>query len=483
MPSNKRRSSAVGGIYGEKSSEGMGMFMGIVKDNIDAQSMGRLRIWIPEFGGAESDENSWTLVNYCSPFAGATPHNSVTKDGAGFSDSQNSYGMWFVPPDLENQVFAFFINGNLAQGFWFGCAFQNGMNNSVPDMNSEYEHLDSDEASAYNGLTLPTSEVNKTISQTSEKPLRALHMPRVKGIAKQGLIRDRVRGLSSSSARRGARSNAYGIKTPGPSDPNSKDLLGRLGGSSLIMDDAEGNEHISLRTRSGSQIRIDESNGLIYVINRDGTGWIQIDEDGNGDIFLAKDLSLRASQDFNIRADRDVNIEAGANINIKSAMDNTGGAGEGVGGTGSGSGGIISIESLSEIHVKSHSLTNLDLGDTSIITASMNVASEDVISLHGTGDVNLLSDGNMNITGAGGASFSSDGNANVDGAMVQINGGASTAATAATTASAAVKGAADLEDNLVSFADENDVDRNTQTVSTVTTRMPTFEPYNGHGKK
>ena len=48
-----------------------GIYLGYVKDNSDAQRMGRLKIWIPEFGSQPTDEQGWITATYVSPFAGA----------------------------------------------------------------------------------------------------------------------------------------------------------------------------------------------------------------------------------------------------------------------------------------------------------------------------------------------------------------------------------------------------------------------------
>jgi lysozyme len=87
------------------------------------------------------------------------------------------------------------------------------------------------------------------------------------------------------------------------------------------MDDGNSSEYIELATKTGAKIRVDETNGFVYAINRDGTSWIQMDQFGNVDVFSANNISMRAQRDFNIRADRNVNIEAGQNIFLKAAGD------------------------------------------------------------------------------------------------------------------------------------------------------------------
>ena len=95
-------------------------YMGVVKDNSDPVRLGRLRVWIPDFGGAESDEQSWQTVSYASPFFGATYVGPATANNA-FTTTNHTYGMWMVPPDLNNQVLCTFVNGDPDRGYWFAC--------------------------------------------------------------------------------------------------------------------------------------------------------------------------------------------------------------------------------------------------------------------------------------------------------------------------------------------------------------------------
>lgn len=297
-----------------------GVYQGFVKDTTDVQRNGRLRVWIPELGSAPENQDGWIIVNYCSPFAGATNVDANSKsDIQSFDGTQTSYGMWMVPPDINNQVLVMFINGDASRGIWIGCLYNQYMNNMVPGTAADAKNYQ------YPGRQVPVAEYNKWDTKVTQ-PDRAMHPyeeTKFRGVSNQGLINDGARGTTSSSARREAPSQVYGILTPGPAiNPDTAaENIKRKGGSSLIMDDGVGTEYMNMATKSGAQIRLDETNGFVYVINRDGTGWIQIDQDGNIDVFGARDISLRAQRDFNIRADRNINIEAGQNIFMKAAKD------------------------------------------------------------------------------------------------------------------------------------------------------------------
>lgn len=297
-----------------------GVFVGFVKEATDVQKNGRLRVWIPELGSAPDNPDGWVIVNYCSPFAGATNVDANSKaDIESFRGTQTSYGMWMIPPDINNQVLVMFVNGDASRGIWIGSLFNQYMNNMVPGVPADSKNYQ------FPGKRVPVAEYNKWDTKVTQ-PDRAFHpyeQTKFRGVSNQGLINDPKRGTTTSGARREAPSQVYGILTPGPAiNPDVEpEQIKRKGGSSFVMDDGIGTEYISLATKSGAQIRIDETDGFIYVINKDGTGWIQIDYEGNIDIFGARDISLRAQRDFNIRADRNINIEAGQNIFMKAAKD------------------------------------------------------------------------------------------------------------------------------------------------------------------
>jgi len=341
---------------GRNNSPEQGTYIGFVKDVVDTKHAGRLKVWIPEFAGREEDPNAWILCRYCSPFGGATSwRNNSENEYDNFEKTQQSYGFWAVPPDLDNEVLVVFPNKDLSRAVWVGSVFKEYMNHMIPGVaasnNNKHWVFPVDREKR----NIPVAEYNKfdRVSGDTARPLapvRPWHRQRTESIGNQGLLNDTIRGTTTSSAQRESPSQVYGMNTPGPKSP---DVPGaRLGGSSFVMDDGEGSEYIGFRTRSGAQIKIDETNGLIYAINKKGTAWIQMDEDGNVDIFSAESISARSKKDINFRADRDINIEAGQNINVKAAMDTD--AEGGYVGEGAGLGGDIKVQALNNHHTTVH---------------------------------------------------------------------------------------------------------------------------------
>ena len=92
---------------GDKSWTGQnpGPYLGVVKGNIDPTRMGRLKVHIPSLAKtSDPSENQLITCEYLAPFYGAKGGKYAKGAGTEFEDSQHSYGMWMVPPDLETKV-------------------------------------------------------------------------------------------------------------------------------------------------------------------------------------------------------------------------------------------------------------------------------------------------------------------------------------------------------------------------------------------
>jgi hypothetical protein len=345
-----------------------GPFLAKVISHMDPTYMGGLEVEILRPSGAQQDKDGAAVdgqqhqVKYMSPFAGSTSHD-YTGESDKFSDTQKSYGMWMVPPDVGCTVVVIFIDGDPKRGYWIGCVQDEHMNFMVPGLASSSQFFDEDGyGSGATGKRLPVAEFNKKQSSPTgdtTKNKKPLH-PFAKILITSGLDADDVRGTTTSSARRETPSAVFGISTPGPIDKSFKKPVGkkgervtvpvgRTGGSSFVMDDGDDkflrkktasedkpeyaspeqgdtggnvniphNELIRIRTRSGHQILLHNSEDLIYISHGSGNSWIEMTANGKIDVYAKDSISFHTDNDFNFSAGRDINFQATGEINMVS---------------------------------------------------------------------------------------------------------------------------------------------------------------------
>jgi len=379
-----------------------GPYEAIVVNHLDTTYMGTLEVELLKYtttGNNPERTGQTHTVRYLSPFYGVTPQrHEQTNDG--YDYTQKSYGFWMVPPDVGTKVIVLFLEDNAAHGYWIGCVQDQFMNFMLPDGRASTKATTEATPSALRNLKLPVGEYNKRVETGEGKDPTKFRKPYNKDffqvLETQGLYKDEIRGTTTSSARRDIPSMVFGFSSPGPLDKrpgspkyaygnqNSKaeQFYNRLGGSSLVFDDGDDkfirrvhaengppeyanveandvqgdqtiphNELVRLRTRTGHQILLHNSEDLIYIANSRGTAWIEMSSDGKIDIHADDSISLMTGGDLNITAERDINMESGRNINMKATARYSGEQSQDVNGNESGR---VQIESVFN--------TNIDVG-------------------------------------------------------------------------------------------------------------------------
>jgi predicted chitinase len=304
--------------------------------------MGRLEVALTKgMPSSIRDQGETYVVSYLSPFAGNTSVRYEGTNAGDFNDVQKSYGFWMIPPDIGATVMVIFIDGDPNQGYFFGCVQDTFQNHMTPGIAASKQVAMTDEQRRKYGTDyLPVAEFHKKSRKidnpNAERFAKPIH-PFADRLLQQGLLLDTTRGVTSSGARREVPSGVFGISTPGPLDDspgakrgkigyegNTQAPVSRLGGSTFVMDDGDvngQNELVRIRTRTGHQILMHNSQDLIYIGNSKGTAWIELTSNGKIDIFAQDSVSIHTENDFNFRADRDINIEAGRNINVRAGKN------------------------------------------------------------------------------------------------------------------------------------------------------------------
>jgi hypothetical protein len=421
MATNNRTGSKTVAWADRSSAKGSSLdtatFIGIVKNNLDPTRSGRLQVWIPDLGGSEDDSTTWRTVSYASPFFGSTYNPTAPKENS-YKNTNHTYGMWAVPPDLNNQVLCTFVNGDPGRGYWFACvhsqlvshymvpgiAAGNAVESDTVDPNVK-KYID-----AQNGTSgVPVVEFNEnnpdSINSNFYNNKKPVHEEQFKQLLDQGLDKDRTRGSITSSSQRESPSTVFGISTPGRlvNDPAKSDefqqaLSGdslseelftkyssgpRKGGHQFVMDDGDldGTDNlVRLRTAGGHQILMNDQKRVMYIANSSGSVWLEFADNGQMHVFSAGGMNFRSEGDINLHSDKNINITAKAKLNM----------------TG-----------VNNLNVESDDIKVRSINTMTVFAAEMNIGS--------SGSLNLYADGAGN--------FQSGGALSCVGSMIQLNSG------------------------------------------------------------
>lgn len=275
-----------------------GLYRGIVVDTNDPGRRGRIKVQISKFygnfrpgldTGPNVDPEEYLGAMWCRqllPFGGTT----ALAQGASGVDSQSSYGMHGQGPGIDNEVLVAF-SGDTHSGIVIGV---------LPDPNK----IDGIAGAGVTRLTASgeatiSTERAKTSTSTRDHPDEH---PQAEALRKQGLDSDRIRGQNYSSPTRDPSPRTMGMTT--------------AHGHAITLDDGDlengASMGIRLRTASGTQILMDDAYGMIYINNREGNAWIEINRFGDIDIY---------GNSLNIATEGNMNFHSGGNINMQATKD------------------------------------------------------------------------------------------------------------------------------------------------------------------
>lgn len=451
---------------------GPGPYVAKVVSHLDPTFMGGLRVQILKVSSnpdEDSSKDEIVTAYYAPPFFGSTPVYSVNGNNS-YSSTQQSYGFWAVPPDVGTKVLVIFVEGKRDYCFWFACIPDEFMNFMVPDSRVATSVNTGEIPGEFRGRKLPVGEYNKAKvdPQGQNQPTyyqKPVNSEFANTLFRQGLLEDDFRGLSTSSARRETPSSVFGISTPGPLDknpgapripkgPREKEAVvfsSRLGGHSLVMDDGDdkllrrgspedtpsqyankeknedggdvnrpANELFRIRTRTGHQILLHNTEDLIYISNARGTAWIELTSNGKIDIYAQDSISIHSQNDLNFTADRDINFNANENINMLIGKELRIDAGNQIGIT---SGNQVAVNAESNVSISAGDFFSVFAESSGNIIANngisilspqvVNIGSETEVAIEGCNFVKISTDGDFHTKALGEIYLNSDNDFNI----------------------------------------------------------------------
>jgi len=280
-----------------------GIYRGVVVNNEDPERKGRVRVQIMKFYGVApagqdpstvTDGSEYRGAMWCRqmlPFGGTT----MPSDAGSGESGQTTYGAFGTPPAQGNEVLVAF-GGDTHSGIIIGV---------LPDIERSSGIAGAGRTrTTSSGETTIALETPSTASSSSNPP--PPH-PQAEALVNQGLSGDRIRGQNFSSPDRDPSSRVSGMSSPS--------------GHGIVMDDGEGedgdNLSMRMRTAGGQQILMDDTNGLIYIVNREGNVWVELNRNGDMDVYAASSINYHTEGDFNLHCGGSFNLQTGSDINMR----------------------------------------------------------------------------------------------------------------------------------------------------------------------
>lgn len=394
--------------------------IGFVVDTNDPQQMGRVRARCPSLNDP-GDTAEYTLEDipwamYCSPFGGSVsdvprgPEDDITP-------GEVAYGMWNIPK-VGSQVLVMCLDGNPQQRIYIGCVHGQFLPHTLPHgryNNDEVGTLDGplsstedqiqplykNQTTAFNdkrtspewrtrgadfaATALDPGMVSNAISDKSDdKDIASTELDGNEVVHRQGYTTDRFNAERVFKTTTGRYDNQISSWTT-------------PGFHSIAMDDRAENCRMRMRTTSGHQIILDDTNERIYISTAEGKNWIEMDQRGNIDLFSESRVSIHAADDINLTSKQDIRMSA-ENIHMYSNAETRIQSADDI----SVSGDNLRFKAESGLYAESgssmHFNSSGDLISTSV--GMCNIKSGSILSLDAAGIMNLLAAGNVLVTGA-----------------------------------------------------------------------------------
>lgn len=307
----------------DTNSRATGLYTGEVLANNDPQQMHRCRVQIHGI-----DEGGLEMINYrwvpsLASLAGVqqdAPMGPAKDITPGFT----SYGT-FGAPKIGSIVLIMFIGGRLSNPIIVGSLYPNDLITGLPGGNRGKNEFGE---SSDNDITRLVQRLNQAFGTADSvtKDTRGFEVTARAPGERTGApdVRDNNRktGNISGDRLRSGYPEVLGFEpTEGPDNEPMMYSYTTPGQNMLLMNDDPDNFKIRIKTLSGNQVILDDTNERIYISTSRGNNYIEMDEDGHIDIYASHRVSIHSEQDINIKSDKQVNIEGSQGINLKSGKD------------------------------------------------------------------------------------------------------------------------------------------------------------------
>lgn len=406
--------------YVKPEMEYNGITVGMVVDTNDPQQMGRVRALCPQLGDdpEEPDVGDIPWASYASPFGGSVSDENFSRGGTEDATTFGhvGYGMWNIPKEGA-LVLIMCLDGDPQYRVWVGCLYGQNLNHTLPHGRYSFDMIawgDGDPDGPFSTGGEPIQPLHDNLSKAfNEEKSSPEWRTRGADYSVAGVNNDLLPELDAVifapdeiTEHPGSYTDATGSYTVAQgyavsrSEPDAQPADEEIrknsdpqtyswtspGFHSIAMDDRIENCRVRLRTTTGHQILLDDTNERIYISTAEGNNWVELDKSGNIDIHSERRISIHAAKDMNFSTDETFRVHAKKGIHMYS-------------------GGETRLHSKQDFHVDTSSSLRLystsdmflETGNTMNLKASQEFKVESSSTLHIKSGSDMLLTGGPNI--------------------------------------------------------------------------------------
>ena len=428
-------------MFKASPSDNTTLTTGIVVDTNDPQNRARIRVYAPTMGdvpGAPIEHLPWCrqvtslggVVNTPTSMSRGAGADSPTKGGV-------AYGMWGVPK-VGATVVVTCLDGDPANRIWIGCMHSmatehtmphgryigdGGVDGPVSSSEEPIQPLYSNLRKAFNGDT-KSFEWNTRAADTS-----------VAGLTQEAVDTGNM-SSKKPDTRHGYKESRLNpdLKIPNSPEKNYDPQVYAWvspGFHAISMEDSPDNCRLKIRTATGHQIIMDDSNERIYISTAEGSNWIEFDQDGTIDIYAEQNVSIHSARSINLTAAESIRLTAGTSVQVVAGNDirtTSGTETQCIAKTN------MRLQSVTGMFAEAGSTINIKSGESTALLVGT------TLDIHTKGASKFLSDSTLDILAKGATKLSTDstldilasGAGKIKSSNLDVDGGGSIKQTAGT---------------------------------------------------
>ena len=308
----------------DANSRAIGLYTGEIIANNDPQQMGRCRVLIHGIDEEELEIKNYRWTPVLSSLMGVqvdSPMGPNKDETTGIT----SYGKFEIPK-VGSIALIMFIGGRLSNPIILGSIIPNDLISGLPGGNRGKNEFD--ENGNNNNITRLKTRLDTAFGSTDSvtKDTRGFEVTARAPGERTGVpdvtdVNRRTGDITQDRAKSGYPKTLAFTPQEGPNNEPMMYSYTTPAQNTFLLNDDPDNFRIRLRTLSGNQVILDDTNERIYISTGRGNSYIEMDEDGHIEIYSAHRISVHGEQDINIKSDKQVNIEGTQGINLKSSKD------------------------------------------------------------------------------------------------------------------------------------------------------------------